>query len=313
MKVWISFFFRYILVGIIAILIIIIFIPTAKKEHQNFIKLTSTKLNLEKLDFGQLAIMFKSIIDNTPATDSDLEIEQSLIIEKENVHTPTTATTHNTDESWGIVSAPKASYYTRKGEFIGHLPAGTVLTIIKITETKKGPIAVCRPFRQKSSEIILTNPNHLTIRHNNIYNISKELEQLYTQQAQLEAEVATTKKQQAKELRRDNPHARRYAICKREYHDYWRKVKDLTEKRDAASNKKKMDYADNLRLMKGNDIIVANKLKQIKSEYDNWNLGHPRPTGNNNEVENLLTELSRIEKIISKMESILKQENITRS
>ena len=304
MKAWISFLFRYLLVATTAIAVIFFFVPTDKKSQQDLIKLTSEKLNLEQLDFSQLAIMFKSVTENaSEPDDEDLKVEQSISIDNERGHKPTTTTTHGTDEQWGIVSSPKASYYTTKGKFIGHLSPGTALTIIKITNTEKGPIAVCRPFKQKTSDIILTNSDNLTIRNNNINSINKKLEQLYAKQAQLMAEITTIKKQKAKELRRDNPYARKYAICRKEYHDYWRKVKDLTSKRDAATNKNQMDYADKLRLMKGNDIIVANKLTEIKSEYDNWNLTHPRPAENNNEVNNLTTELSRIGKIISSMEA----------
>lgn len=309
MKAWISFFLRYTLLALIGISAIIFLVPTNKDYQQDLAK------NIEQLDISQLAVIFKSFTDNITEADSNLEVDSDLEVEQEfntdtpkpiinnhNSHVKKTYITDNNSEPWGIVSAPKASYYTTKGKFIGHLSPGTALNIIKITETGKGPIAVCRPFKQSSSELILTNPDHLTIRHNNINKISKELEKMYVQHAQLKAEIDTIKKQKAKELRRDNPNARKYTICKKRYHDYWAKVEDLTKKRDTASGKKQMDYADELRLMKGEDIIIANELKEAKQEYNKWNLTHPRPENNNSEVNNLLTELSRIGKIISRME-----------
>ncbi len=318
MNAWLSFFLRYILVGIIGTAAITFLLPTDKSEQQALIKLTRDKLKIEQLDIGQLAVMFKSFTDNTTEAEQDMEIEQQVnlnVTDSETSapaeysdnqpklnHTKSPTATHNNSTRWGIVSEPKATYYTSKGKFIGHLSPGTALNIIKITQTKKGPLAVCRPFKQPSSDIILINPDRLTVRYNDINSISKDLEQLYVQQAQLTAEITTVKKQKAKELRRDNPHARKYAICKKEYHDYWRKVKELTKKRDTASNKSQMDYADELRLMKGQDIRIANELEAVKSDYDNWNLAHPRLAKNDNEVNKLLTELARIGKIISSME-----------
>jgi hypothetical protein len=317
MKIWISFFFRYILIGIIGIAAIIYFIPTDQENHIDIVKLSRDKLNIKQMNFDQLSAMFKSFTTEDEQ-ENEQEDEQPLILEKNQLHSQApekssnyiktvdkTVPAHiNADdgERWGIVSAPKASYYTIKGKFIGHLAPGTALNIIKITQTAKGPIAVCRPFKQPSATPVLTKIENLTIRNNNINNISKELEKLYVQQAKLKVEAITIKKQKEKELRRDNPHAIKYATVKKEYHDYWRKVKDLTQKRDNSTGSKQMEYADELRSMKGHDIIIANNLKQVKSDYNNWNIAHPRPATSNVEVNNLLTELNRIGKIISNME-----------
>lgn len=315
MNAWITFFIRYILVGVIGTFAIILLVPTDKNKQHTLANLTHDKLNIEQLDFGQLADIFKSFTDNTTEADEDLEVEQFnnnnsvILTPSESNDSQTTPsdikiTTTRNNARWGIVSSSKATYYNKNGKFLGHLSPGTALNIIKITQTKKGPIAVCRPFKQSSLDIILIKPELLTFHNSDIDNLSKELEQLYVQQAQLTAEIATLKKQKLKELRRDNPHARKYAIAKKEYHDYWRKVKELTKKRDAASNKKQMDYADELRLMKGQDIRIANALKQVKSDYDNWNLAHPRPADNDNNVNKLLTELDRIGRMISSMEQV---------
>ena len=301
MKAWVSFIFRYILIGSIGITAIIFLVPTDKEEQQALVKLTRDKINLEQLDFSQLAVMIKSVTNNK--TDEDLEVVQPINIADNIIQSPAVVDNRNNNGTpWGIVSASRASYYSRKGKFIGHLAPGTALNIIKITQTEKGSIAVCRPLKQQSASIILTNPERLTIRYNDVNSISKNLEHLYVQQAQLTAEVKIIKKQRSKELRRDNPHAKKYATCKKEYHDYWRKVKELTKKRDAATNEKQMNFADELRLMKGHDIRIANALEKVKSDYDNWNLSHPTTVNNDNEVNNLLAELTRIGKIISSEE-----------
>ncbi len=299
------------MVGIIGISAIIFLVPTDKNKQQVLIKLTRDKLN-KQLDFGQLAAMITSFKDNSDGDDLEVEqlndntTEELTSIKDDDIqtnpnNTSKTSTIQNTAR-WGIVSSSKASYYTRKGKFLGHLSPGTALNIVKITQTKKGSIAVCRPFKQSSSDIILINPEHLLFHNSDINNLSKELEHLYVQQAELTAEIATIKKQKAKELRRDNPYARKYAINKKEYHDYWQKVKDLTKKRDAASNAEHLKYADELRSMKGEDIIIANNLKQVKSDYYNWNIAHPLPENSDPKVNKLLTELDRIGNIISSME-----------
>ncbi|MCK5529505.1 MAG: hypothetical protein KAI74_07455 [Kiritimatiellae bacterium] len=301
MKAWFSFIIRYIItaiIGIIAVIILVPIIQAHKSEIDQF---------KESLSLDQLATMFDSFSSND--ADEDLDVTESTIVKsysttpsssQNNINTP--SSNNSSGQNWGIIAMPKASYYTPKGKFLGHLPPGTALKIKKIESTAKGNIAVCVPVKTMSEPIILTHAKYLTIRRNDMSSISKELEKLYVQQAQLQAEVEAIKRQNSSSLRKDNPHAKEYASIKKRYHDYWREVKVLTKKRDTTTGQEHMDCADKLRMMKGEDIRIADSLKKHRANYKNWNKTHPRPANDNKEVNMLLTELDRLGKAISKKE-----------
>ena len=300
MKAWFSFLLRYTITAIIGIIAVIVLVPIIKTHKSDIDQFK------ESLSLDQLATMFESF---TLDSDDDLDVTGSTIVKSYST-TPATGnksaspqtSNNNSGQRWGIIAMPKASYYTPKGKFLGHLPPGTALKIKKIEATAKGNIAVCAPVKPMSEPVILTHAKYLTIRRNDMSSISKDLEVLYVKQAQLKAEVEAIRRQNSSSLRKDNPHAKDYASIKKRYHDYWREVKALTKKRDTTTGQDHMDCVDQLRMMKGEDVRIANSLKKHRANYKEWNKTHPRPATDNKEVNMLLTELNRLGKVISKQE-----------
>ncbi len=296
MKKWILFLIKYIFVGLIGFVAILYLIP----EGQNP-SFSLNQLNPENIDFNELADIFKSFATNI---NHNLNVPQHIVIDNGNTGTDNIPQEDKgeTKQKWAVVSSPVAAYYTKNGKFAGHLKPGELLIIIKRVFTKKGIILVCKRNNQPDTVPFLTKPEYVIIHNGNIEKTNNELMSLYIEYARTTAEISDLKNKQKNKLRSDNPFAREYAIAKKEYVEYWKKVKELTAKRDNSTESKSIEYGDQLRKMRSDAVTIENNLKKAKEDYDTWNTIHPAIV-NSKELNKLLTKQKDIEKIIKEKEN----------
>jgi hypothetical protein len=76
-----------------------------------------------------------------------------------------------------------------------------------------------------------------------------------------------------------NPFGEAYVSTKREYVQYWQKVKRLQDARDNSGGAERMEAADELRALKGEDIRVGNAYHEAKKKYAAWNASHAAEIG----------------------------------
>lgn len=69
---------------------------------------------------------------------------------------------------------------------------------------------------------------------------------------------------------RENPYAEEYAAAKAAYEEYWRLVRELTAKRDAASGAERIRYSNQLREMRAENTRLSNALQAAGKKFKNW-------------------------------------------
>ena len=79
-------------------------------------------------------------------------------------------------------------------------------------------------------------------------------------------------------------------------------MKSLQAKRDAGQGADHVRYSDELRPMKGNDIILAQAATNAKKEYDAWHERYMSQPGIKAKVAEVESEISRVEAQIREIE-----------
>jgi hypothetical protein len=100
-----------------------------------------------------------------------------------------------------------------------------------------------------------------------------------------------------------NPFGEQYVSTKREYIQYWRTVKHLQDTRDNSGGAKRMEAADELRRLKGEDIRVGNAYQEARKKYAAWNASHQDEIGPiRSEVDSLEAELALVRRALQGIE-----------
>ncbi|MFW6152657.1 MAG: hypothetical protein ACOC6C_06740, partial [Verrucomicrobiota bacterium] len=73
----------------------------------------------------------------------------------------------------------------------------------------------------------------------------------------------------------DNPYAEQYLKAKKQYVEFYKSVQQLKEKRDSATGKKRVEYADKLQKMKYEGIPLRNQYQNAARRYKQWNRQNP--------------------------------------
>ncbi len=76
-------------------------------------------------------------------------------------------------------------------------------------------------------------------------------------------------------IRTDNPYAEQYLKAKKQYVEFYKSVQQLKEKRDSATGKKRVEYADKLQKMKYEGIPLRNQYQNAARRYKQWNRQNP--------------------------------------
>ncbi len=76
-------------------------------------------------------------------------------------------------------------------------------------------------------------------------------------------------------IRTDNPYAGQYLKAKKQYVEFYKTVQKLKEKRDAATGKKRVEYANKLHKMKYEGVSLQNQYQNAARRYKQWNQQNP--------------------------------------
>ena len=206
---------------------------------------------------------------------------------------------------WGVITAPKASVYTKKGKHVGDMPAGSLIEVIDVVSTKAGDLAVSKiPDEKGNIDELVIKLSNLQLRPGGLKTARTDEVDLRVKRAKLLAKMEIRKKEVYDERKSRNPHYLKYQKAKQAHRDFWEKVQKLQTQRDSATGAKHVEYSDKLRMMKGEDIRLAQKYEAAKRKYKDWmdkNKGSNGEELNDPGMINLMEQLADIEQDLSKL------------
>ncbi|NQT92378.1 MAG: hypothetical protein HQ559_06425 [Lentisphaerae bacterium] len=204
-----------------------------------------------------------------------------------------------TVSSWGVVRAGRSGVYDRNGKLVAKARAGTILDIREKKKTKAGLLLVCRILDAKadSTRDYVLRARDVEIREGSYADASEQEKSLTIEAAELEAEIAVSARSASAAVSADNPHRGPYLAAKKEYDKFWDRVKELERQRDTTTGDNRVAALDELRSLKGEDVLLGRKFEAAKRPYDKWNQAQPRP-GNpdNGEIKALRSRLAKVRK-----------------
>ena len=233
------------------------------------------------------------------------EIVAHFITDKSTLGQPPAAKTDVPMEQWGsdsggkqwaVIKVPNASTYTLKGKFVGVLKAGTVLDVLKISASTAGEVAVCRPdlpVDEDEKDVVLLT------RDLNVYpGLWSRVDEKRRALCVREGELLGKLKQAGLDLmgkgNTGNPYTMEYQAAKATYDQYWNRVRDLQGKRDRAGGSGRINYADELRAMKGEDVRVGVAFEAARKKYEAWQTRQGKPTLSSPEILAIEKELAGV-------------------
>lgn len=199
--------------------------------------------------------------------------------------------------TWAIVNSNQAPHYDRTGRNRGNLPAGTILSVQDIQDNRGVELVIGQRLGLSStSPLILVRKSDLMLLGGNPDAISHQEKQLRANQARLQADISERESEMRSALRSDNPHADEYKQALAAYQSFNREVRDLQQKRDAASGPSRMDFADKLRMLLRDGSEIKEAHDSAKARYDQWNAANPpRDAGRDETLESYRRQLAEIE------------------
>jgi tetratricopeptide (TPR) repeat protein len=177
---------------------------------------------------------------------------------------------------WAVVKRPEIRAYDMKGMSVASFKSGSIVEISEIRKAADGELAVCRvvdpPFA--------TSPVYMRVVDLNVVNgiyasVSEEEKTLRIRESTLMADIMRLTASLAESHDKDNPHAAEYQRARARYDAFWKKVNELSAKRDNSTGGERMRAIEELREMKGEDITVGKALEAAKKKCDEWTKSHP--------------------------------------
>lgn len=218
---------------------------------------------------------------------------------------PKPVTRRNSYLKWGVVVAPDTGTYSLSGKYLGRLDPGTLVEITSIKETKAGQVAVCKAPSNGDAraQSVLIRTKNMDICDGALADADENEKRLRVREAQLVHLIATKRNEYVVNLDENNPYTAEYTTVKKEYLAFWRKVKDLTAKRDSATGDRHVYYSDQLRMMKGEDVRLGSAFESIKKKYEEWNITHAKIELIDNGSQELQAELANVQHQLHWIES----------
>ncbi|MFO7871619.1 MAG: hypothetical protein R6V03_09340 [Kiritimatiellia bacterium] len=198
-------------------------------------------------------------------------------------------------ENWGIVRLRRAEARDTSGTVAGTVPLGTLVDIYDVQTIRNTKYALCDAVYEGDQVCdILIAVDDLHVRPGPLAGTTAVEKKLRIELAGLLFEL----QKESRKQNNANPHADQYRRAKKEYDEFWAKVKTLQKKRDNSTGAEHMRCADQLRMMKGQDRIVHNNLKEARKKYEKWEEQHgtranPRLDELQRQVAEIRQELSR--------------------
>jgi|GEM_PF-5606708 len=197
---------------------------------------------------------------------------------------------------WAVVNTPRTPIYNTQGKFICRLEAGSLLEVSDFLTCADGKFALCRPKDMSTCpDTVLVPVDHLDFGHRSLDDAAarRELE-LLVARARLKLQLAPQTTGSVTNIRWENPYASGLAAARSEYQAYWKIVRELQQKRDAANGEERMRCQDELARLRGLDRTLAHAYKAAKEKYDAWNEAHPGESLNADRIRQLENQLARI-------------------
>ncbi|MDI6775170.1 MAG: hypothetical protein QME60_07235 [Verrucomicrobiota bacterium] len=173
---------------------------------------------------------------------------------------------------WAVVRGADTPTYNRTGKFLRALSPGTPVDILDIQNTKAGQVAVCKVLYtgiEVNDVVILAKD--LDIRPGSLGSADPKEKNLRILYAQILGQIKEREAELAEGASQKNPHYAEYRRIQQEYLAFAHRAEELTRKRDEATGALKMEYVDQLRAMKGEDIRLGQAYKAAKQKRQEWN------------------------------------------
>lgn len=182
---------------------------------------------------------------------------------------------------WGVVMAAKAPAFGLNGAFRQHLPAGTIVDIAEVVESNEGQALRCRVADSTGPTIFVRARDVETVQ-GALASAGTQEKSLRKRRAELKCRIEALRNEPpaatgatAARGSSGNPHAREYEKARAAQDAFRKKANDLVARMEASTGAERMKYADELRLMKGEEGPVAQAFETAKQAFDKWEAEHP--------------------------------------
>ncbi len=195
---------------------------------------------------------------------------------------------------WAVVQTAETPTYNREGKFLRMLPAGTLVDVVAIRQTREGEMAVCVVYHHGVSvPDVVMRTRDLDIRPGSVCEANPREKNLRVLRAQTLGQIEARKKELVKAAIQKNPYYAEYQRAYEEYRAFCRRAEALTRRRDEATGPDRMAYADQLRAMKGEDSRLKQAFLTAKQRYDDWKKQHASAAPSGGESDPQLAALNR--------------------
>jgi hypothetical protein len=174
---------------------------------------------------------------------------------------------------WAVICAHDAAAYRDNGKLFARLPAGAVVAVLDTRQSSAGDVVRCRQIADSSGPTFFVKRTDLTPAPTDYARATKEEIELRRELARLNAD--TRRPRATAEIRANNPHAEAYERTRTAYKAYWDNVNALKARWETAEGDARMRYGDELRVLKGKDIVLGRAYEKAREQYNAWNAQHP--------------------------------------
>jgi len=215
---------------------------------------------------------------------------------------PDTQTPATTSE-WGLTTDHETAIYSTKGKLLGHISAGNMLIIHKRKNTSEGDFLECTIIKNgKKHKNMIIKSEHAIIYNCNLADITPEQRKLSIQHAKLLGQISKREAQLKKDSTDKNPYAAKYKSALANYKQTAKKNNSLLKAYNNATGPRRMELADQLRLIKHNSEETKKEYTAAKKQYKTWksqNSSYNIDFGNDSQIHKLQQQIATIENKLS--------------
>jgi hypothetical protein len=198
---------------------------------------------------------------------------------------------------WGVVTTAQARVFNSDGHFLSAVPAGTLVDIVSLKQTRSGKVAEGSVLAgQQTLTEALVRARDLEIVAGQLSAAPREERQLRVRYAELVQRLNELDKGPAPDGDSENPFALEFKKAKDDYVQYWRKIHKLQTARDTVTGDERVRYEDELRRLKAMNLRLSRAYERAKAKYNGWKNDNAQRPGENPERKLLLSELERVQR-----------------
>ncbi|OVE75202.1 hypothetical protein BVX97_05160 [bacterium E08(2017)] len=195
----------------------------------------------------------------------------------------------------GVVKFKETSIYNRAGKHLETVQPGAIVDIKSELKSKGRELSLCKITKLDGTTIdpVLIKTSAIQKIPGTLDEKTPEERKMMRKMGSIMAKIDTLEKNAYEQSLKTNPHSEEYLKAKRKHKAYWRKVYDLRGKRDSATGDAQMQYEDELRSMKGEDIEIGRAFDQATRKFEEWNkINGPEQSAEMASLKKELAELS---------------------